>query len=66
MKFYSFITSKIALIVALLAAVLMAWQEQYFRCFLLALFCVMQNDILAIRMHLENENIDPKTLLRRK
>ena len=55
MKFYSFITSKIALIVALLAAVLMAWQEQYFRCFLLALFCVMQNDILAIRMHTERD-----------
>lgn len=55
MKFYSVAISAIALLCAKFAAVLMAWQGQYFRCFLLALFIVMQCDTLAIRMKVERD-----------
>lgn len=53
MKFYSVAISAIAILCATFAAVLMAYQGQYFRCFLLALFIVMQCDVLAIRMKTE-------------
>lgn len=55
MKFYSVAISMLAIVIAVFAAVVTAWQGLYFRAFLLALFIVMQCDVLAIRMRLERE-----------
>lgn len=55
MKFYSVAISVIAIITAVFAAIMMFVQGQFFRGYLLALFIVMQCDVLAIRMKLERE-----------
>lgn len=54
MKFYSIMISIVAIVTALFAAGLMLYQEQYFRGYLLALFIVMQCDVLAVRMKMES------------
>lgn len=65
MKFYSVAISVIAIIVAAVASIFTAWQGLYFRSFLLALFIVMQCDILSIRMMVENAKADPLNGLRK-
>lgn len=58
MKFYAVVSSTIAIISAIFGAILMGYQGQYFRCYLLILFIVMQVDLLAIRMQLERREFD--------
>lgn len=55
MKFYSVAISMIAMITAVFGAGMMMYQGQYFRAYLLALFIVMQCDILATRMRIERD-----------
>ena len=65
MKFYAVASSTIAIISAIFGAIVMGFQGQYFRSYLLILFIVMQVDLLAIRMYLERREFDPLEGLRK-
>ena len=64
MKFYSAVLSIASIIVALVAAIMMALQGQYFRCFLLVVYAVTACDVFYIRKHLEDRELDPLNRLR--
>jgi hypothetical protein len=50
---FSILFSWIAIFAATLGAIITLSKGEYFRCFLLSLFIVMQCDVLAIRQRIE-------------